>query len=79
MKKPTNPVILHYVDTRHSRTCFGTIKCHYQGLNHDPAEIDAQCCRNLKGRLKHIIKNHKTYINGTKGALVGIIDCYSQF
>jgi hypothetical protein len=45
-EKTTNAVILRCIDTRHSPTCFGTLKCHHQGVNHDPAEIGAQCCRN---------------------------------
>jgi hypothetical protein len=50
MKKPTNALILQCIDTRHSPTCFGTLKWHHQGVNHDPADIGAQCCRNLKDR-----------------------------
>jgi hypothetical protein len=41
MKKPTNSVILQCIDTRHSPTCFGTLKCHHQEVNHHPAEIGA--------------------------------------
>jgi hypothetical protein len=62
MKKPSNAIILQCVDTRNSPTCFGTSKCHHQGVNHDPAEISAQCS-NLNGMLKYIIKNHKMYFN----------------
>jgi hypothetical protein len=39
MKKPTNAVILQ---------CFGNLKCHHQGVNHDPAETGSQCCRNQR-------------------------------
>jgi hypothetical protein len=46
MKESTNAVILQCIDTRHSPTGFGTLKCHHQGVNHDPSEIGAQCCRN---------------------------------
>jgi hypothetical protein len=45
-EKTTNAVILQRIDTRHSATCFGTLKCHHQGVNLHPTEIDAQCCRN---------------------------------
>jgi hypothetical protein len=48
MKPPTNAVILQRIDTRYSPTCFGTLKCHHQGVNQDPAEIGAQCCRNQR-------------------------------
>jgi hypothetical protein len=47
-EKPTNAVILQCIDTRHSPIYFGTLKCHHQGVNHDPAEIGAQCCRNQR-------------------------------
>jgi hypothetical protein len=69
-KTTTNAVILLCIATQHSPTRFSTLKCHHQGVNHDPAEIGAQCCRNLKDRLKYIVKNHRIYINGTKWALV---------
>jgi hypothetical protein len=46
--KLTNTLIPQYIDTRHSPTCFGTLKCHHQGINHDPAEIGAQCRRNQR-------------------------------
>jgi hypothetical protein len=46
IENPTNAVILQCTDTRHSPTCFGTLKCHHQGVIHDPAEIGAQCCIN---------------------------------
>jgi hypothetical protein len=48
MKKPTSAVIIQCTDTRNSPTCFGTLKCHHQGVNYDPAEIGAQYCRNLR-------------------------------
>jgi hypothetical protein len=38
-ENPTNAVILQFIDTRHSPTCFGTLKCHNQGIKRDPAEI----------------------------------------
>jgi hypothetical protein len=48
-KKTKNALILQYIDTRHSSPSFGTLKCHNQGLNHDPAEkIGVQCCRNQR-------------------------------
>jgi hypothetical protein len=46
MKKPTNAAILQGIDTRNSATCFGTLKCHNQVVNHDRGERGAQCCRN---------------------------------
>jgi hypothetical protein len=51
---------------------FRHFNCHHQGVNHDPAEKGAQCCINLKGKLKYIIINHTIYIY-IDGALVGII------
>jgi hypothetical protein len=50
------------MDIRHSPTRFGTLKCHHQGVNHDPAEIVAQCCRNLKDMLKYIVKFVTIYL-----------------
>jgi hypothetical protein len=75
MKKQKNVLIRQCtcIDSLHSDTCFGTLKCHYQEVNHDPAEIDVQCCRNVNDRLKYIVKNHKMYINVTKWAPVEII------
>jgi hypothetical protein len=67
IKKPTNAVILQRIDNRDSPICFGTLKCHHQGVNRGPAEIGAQCCGNLKGGSKYITENHKMYINVTKG------------
>jgi hypothetical protein len=43
-KKPTKALIIQCIDTQYSATCFSTLKCHHQGVKHDPAEIDAQCC-----------------------------------
>jgi hypothetical protein len=43
MKKPTNAFIIKCIDTQHSPSCFGTLKCHHQGVKHDSAEIGAQC------------------------------------
>jgi hypothetical protein len=74
-KKPTTAVIFHCIDTGHSAACFGTSKCHHQGVNHDPAEIGAQCCRNQKDRLKYIVKGHKMYINGAKGGTGAVHWC----
>jgi hypothetical protein len=42
-KKTTNALIIQCIDTQHSPTCFGTLKCHYHGVKHDPAEMGAQC------------------------------------
>jgi hypothetical protein len=47
-KKPTDALMLQCIATRHSPTCFGTLKCHHQGVNHDPAKIGAQCRRNQR-------------------------------
>jgi hypothetical protein len=48
-EKTTHAVILQCSDTRRSPTCFCTLKCtHHQGINHDPAEIGAQCYRNQR-------------------------------
>jgi hypothetical protein len=47
-KKPAYALILHFIDTRHFPTCFDTLKCYHQGINHDPAEISAQLCRNWR-------------------------------
>jgi hypothetical protein len=37
VKTTTNALILQCTDTRHSPTCFGTLKCLYQAVNHAPA------------------------------------------
>jgi hypothetical protein len=41
-EKPTNVLIFQCIGTRYSPTCSGTLKCHHQGVKHDPAEIGAQ-------------------------------------
>jgi hypothetical protein len=41
--KPTNALIIQCIGTQYSPTCFGTLKCHHQGVKHDPAEIGAHC------------------------------------
>jgi hypothetical protein len=41
-EKPTNAVIIQCIGTQHSRKSFGTLKCHHQGVKHDPAEIGAK-------------------------------------
>jgi hypothetical protein len=47
-EKPTNALIIQYIGTQYSRICFGTLKCHHQGVKHDPAEMGAQCCGKLR-------------------------------
>jgi hypothetical protein len=47
-EKVTKALILQGIDTRHSSICFGTLKCHNQGVSHDPAKVGAQCRRNQK-------------------------------
>jgi hypothetical protein len=47
-KQPTNSVILQYIGIPHSATCFGTLKFHHHGVNYDPTETGAQCCRNQR-------------------------------
>jgi hypothetical protein len=42
-EKPTNALIIQCIGIQYSPTCFGTLKCHHQGVKHDPAEIGAQC------------------------------------
>jgi hypothetical protein len=44
VSKITNKCINHSMYcTQYSPSCFGTLKCHHQGVKHDPAEIGAQC------------------------------------
>jgi hypothetical protein len=40
----TNALIIHCIGTQYSPTYFGTLKFRNQGVEHDPAEIGAQCC-----------------------------------
>jgi hypothetical protein len=55
MKKPTNSLIIQCIDTQYSPTCFGTLKCHNQGVKHDPAEIGAQFCESKDGWKLYIV------------------------
>jgi hypothetical protein len=36
-EKPTNALTIKYIGTQCFPTCFGTLKCHHQGVKHDPA------------------------------------------
>jgi hypothetical protein len=42
-EKPTNALAIQRIGIQYSPTCFGTLKCHHQGVKYDPAEIGAQC------------------------------------
>jgi hypothetical protein len=42
-KTPTNALIIQLIGIQYSPTCFGTLKCHHQGVQLDPAEIGAKC------------------------------------
>jgi hypothetical protein len=48
-EKPTDALTIQCIGTRYSLTCFGTLKCHHQGVKHDPAEIGAQCRGKQRG------------------------------
>jgi hypothetical protein len=41
--KTTNALTIQCIGSQYSPTCFGTLKCHLQGVKHNPAEIVAQC------------------------------------
>jgi hypothetical protein len=49
-EKPTNALIIQCIGTQYSATCFGTLKCHHQGVKHDPAETGTQC----RGKLRRM-------------------------
>jgi hypothetical protein len=51
-EKPTNALIIQCIGTQYSPTCFGTLKCHHQGVKDDPAEIGAQCLYIVTGGVK---------------------------
>jgi hypothetical protein len=51
-EKPKNSLIIQCIGTPYSPTCFGTLKCHYQGVKRDPAETGAQG----GGKLTNILK-----------------------
>jgi hypothetical protein len=42
-EKPTNALTVQCIGAQYSPTCFGALKCPYQGVKHDPAEIGAKC------------------------------------
>jgi hypothetical protein len=56
--KPANALILQFIDTRHSPRCFGTLKCHHQGVKHDPAETGAKC-RGKQRRMEAVCCNRR--------------------
>jgi hypothetical protein len=41
-EKTTNALIIQFIGIQHSPTYFGTLKCHNQGVKHDPAEVGVQ-------------------------------------
>jgi hypothetical protein len=57
-EKPTNALIIQCIGTQYSSTCFGTLKCHHQGVKHDPAEKGAQC-RGKQRRLATLYCNRR--------------------
>jgi hypothetical protein len=42
-EKPTNALIIQCISSHYSPKCFGTLRCHHQGVKHGPAEIGVQC------------------------------------
>jgi hypothetical protein len=49
-EKLTNALIIQCIGAQYSPTCFGTLKCHNQGIKHDPSEISAQHNKRRDGR-----------------------------
>jgi hypothetical protein len=47
-EKPTHALIIQCIGTLYSPTCFGTLKCHHQGVKYDPAEIGTKCRGNQR-------------------------------
>jgi hypothetical protein len=47
-EKLTIALIIQCIGVQYPPTCFGTLKCLYQGVKHDPTEIGGQC----RGKLK---------------------------
>jgi hypothetical protein len=58
INRSTNALIVQCIGTQHSHTFFGTLKCHHQGVKHDPAEISAQC-RGKQGRVGTVYCNRR--------------------
>jgi hypothetical protein len=63
-EKPTNALIIHCIGTQYSPTCFGTLKCHHQGVKYDPAEMVPIVVGSREGWELYIV---------TDGVMVGII------
>jgi hypothetical protein len=57
-EKPTNALISHCIGVRYSPTCFGTLKCHNQGVKHDAAEVDVQG-RGKQRRMGAVYRNRR--------------------
>jgi hypothetical protein len=66
-EKPTNVLIIQCIGTQYSPTRFGTLKCHHQGVKHDPPEIGCQC----SGKQRRI---EAVFVTGD--VRVGTIPCY---
>jgi hypothetical protein len=60
-EKPTNALTIQCIGTQYSSTCFGTLKCHHQGVKHNPAEIGAQC----RGKQRRIYSSHPSLLPTT--------------
>jgi hypothetical protein len=57
-EKPANALIIQYIGTQYSPTCFGNLKRHHQGVKHDPAEIGTQC-REKQRRMEAVYCNRR--------------------
>jgi hypothetical protein len=57
-ENPTNALIIQYIGSQYSPTCFGTLKFHHQGVKYDPVEIGAQC-RGKQRRMEAVYCNRQ--------------------
>jgi hypothetical protein len=54
-EKVTNALIIQCIGTQYSPTCFGTLKCHHQGVKHDPVETGAHVVGSREGWKLYIV------------------------
>jgi hypothetical protein len=57
-ENPTNALIIQCIGIQYSATRFGILKCHYQGIKYDTAEIGAQC-RGKQRRMEAVYCNKR--------------------
>jgi hypothetical protein len=73
----TNVLIIQCIGTQYSPTCFGTLKCHHQGVKHDSADLRAQC-RGKQRRMGAVYCNMRRDGREYSPTCFGTLKCHHQ-